>query len=556
MKHSKLYQAQQVVAALTAFGYRHVVVSPGSRNAPLIIELAAYPEIIKYSIVDERSAAFFALGLAQQLQEPVAVVCTSGSALLNYYPAVTEAFYSQIPLTVVSADRPKHLIDIGDGQTIRQEHVYANHILAEANLSETDLKFNEQSLLKALQMQKEHAGPIHINVPFSEPLYEKAVAQKDIFRLPQIKKESLLDEKPIPLSELEKYAEIWNQANRKMLIIGVHQPDEMLQTQLEHLTKDPSVVILIEATSNVKHPEFIACIDKMVFPMQESHFEDFRPDVLLTLGGMVVSKKIKYLLRKYPPKHHWHIDKNRALDTYHVLEKHFEVSTSLFFSQFFFLTQTKESDFKQQWITLKQKRQQKHKAYFKEVAFSDFSVYEFINRNMPKDMIIHFSNSAVIRYAQLFIWLKNQDIYANRGTSGIDGSVSTAVGAAVASENQVVLVTGDLSFFYDSNALWNRYVPKNFKIILVNNGGGGIFRFIPGPADSGSMKFFEYPHELKAVDLCKMHGVNYLSASSQAELTAVWDIFIKHNEQTQVLEIKTPSLDNAAILKTYFSFLS
>lgn len=556
MKHSKLIQAQQVVAALAAFGYKYVVVSPGSRNAPLIIELAAYPEIKKYSIVDERSAAFFALGLAQQFQEPIAVVCTSGSALLNYYPAVAEAFYSQTSLTVVSADRPKKLIDIGDGQTIRQEHVYVNHILAEANLSELDFDFNEEALLKALKTQQEKSGPIHINVPFSEPLYEKGEIQKDIFNLPKEKKYSLLDENPIPVNELEKYADIWNRSTKKMLIIGVHQPDKMLKTQLEHLSKDPSVVILTEATSNVHHPEFIACIDKMVFPIQEQDFENYRPEVLLTLGGMVVSKKIKYLLRKYPPKHHWHVNRSMALDTFHVMEKHFEVSPQLFFSEFFFLTQTKESDFKQKWLQLRLHREEKHQKYFQKLAFSDFSVFQFLHQYLPKDLVIHFSNSTAIRYAQLFAWSKKQEIYANRGTSGIDGSVSTALGAAVGSDKPVVLVTGDLSFFYDSNALWNQYIPKNFKIVLINNGGGGIFRFIPGPEDSEQLDYFESPHKLSAEQLCKMYDVNYLTVQPGETLKYVWKNFIEENDQIQLLEIHTPQTKNAAVLKDYFRFLS
>ncbi len=556
MKHSKHFQAQQVIGTLDAYRYKHVVVSPGSRNAPLIIELAAYPEIKKYSVVDERSAAFFALGLAKQLQEPVAVVCTSGSALLNYYPAVAEAFYSQIPITVISADRPKELIDIGDGQTIRQEHVYANHILAEANLTETDFDFNIEVLLKALKMQQEKSGPIHINVPLSEPLYEKVEVSTSVFQPLKDNNDSLLNEKPIPVNELEKFAEIWNRSTRKMLVVGAHPPDEMLQTQLGHLTKDPSVVILTEATSNVHHTEFIACIDKMVFPIREEDFENYRPEVLLTLGGMVVSKKIKYLMRKYPPKHHWHIDRAWPLDTFHVMEKHFEVSPQLFFSQFFFLTKTKERGFKQKWLQLRLQRQKRHRAFFQEITFSDFSVFQFLNQKLPDDLVIHFSNSTAIRYAQLFSWSEKQNIYANRGTSGIDGSVSTAVGAAVGSDKPVVLVTGDLSFFYDSNALWNQYIPKNFKIVLLNNGGGGIFRFIPGPEDSEQLDYFESPHKLNAEQICKMHNVRYLNVKTVEDLREVWRDFIEINNQVQLLEIHTPQTINAVILKDYFQYLN
>ena len=215
-KYPKNELAQLVIQLCEINKIENVVISPGSRNAPLTIGFVNHPNINALSIVDERSAAFFALGIAQQGRVPVALVCSSGSALLNYYPAVAEAYYSKIPLVIISADRPKHLIDIGDGQTIRQENVFANHILFSANLVEqgTDPVQNRILVQNALKTAIDKCGPVHINVPFDEPLYETV---NDIFidvsesqdEEPEIKN-SLLDEIPLEVEELQKFADIWN----------------------------------------------------------------------------------------------------------------------------------------------------------------------------------------------------------------------------------------------------------------------------------------------------------------------------------------------------------
>ncbi|HET8752883.1 MAG TPA: 2-succinyl-5-enolpyruvyl-6-hydroxy-3-cyclohexene-1-carboxylic-acid synthase, partial [Salinimicrobium sp.] len=327
MKYPKIPVAQSIVALCEAKGITDVVISPGSRNAPLTNGFAHNPNISTYSIVDERCAAFFALGMAQQLQKPVAVVCTSGSALLNYYPAVAEAFYSDIPLVVISADRPLERIDIGDGQTIRQKKVFENHILYSANLysefiSEDmalDEKFqqqqfesqkrNEREINLALNTAIEEKGPVHINVPFYEPLYEmtdqKRVNPLQIF--PEV------EPKPLTKSNLEKYAQIWNSSKRKMVLVGVNQPNSIEKEFLEKLGKDPSVLVFTETTSNLNHPDFFTRIDTIIGPIEQSknaeeQFTGLQPDILLTFGGIVVSKKIKAFLRKYQPQQHWHID--------------------------------------------------------------------------------------------------------------------------------------------------------------------------------------------------------------------------------------------------------
>jgi len=555
MKHSDKITAQLVVNACEFYGVKQIVISPGSRNAPLIIEFNQSKKTKKFSIVDERSAGFFALGMAKSLGQPVALVCSSGSALLNYYPAIAEAFYSRIPLIVISADRPQHLIDIGDGQTIRQPNVFANHIGFSANLTEN----NPTKLINsAFLVSQNQQLPVHINIPFDEPLYQTTseyFVSNSLWENNNQKTDSLLSQTPIPESELEQFANKWNTASKKMLLLGEYPKNDFTQVQLEHLIKDPSVIVLTENTSNVVHPQFINSIDQAIFPFSETDFLEMRPEILLTFGGMIVSKKIKQLLRQHPPKEHWHVSPYQAQDTYHSLTHHFKVSPTLFFSQFFFMTETKSGHYQDKWLALKSERLNNHHAYIKNCIYSDLKVFEQINKAIPSEVNLQFSNSSIIRYAQLFPWQKEQTIGCNRGTSGIDGATSTAVGVAVANANQTVFVTGDIGFFYDSNALWNSYIPKSFRIILINNQGGGIFKFIPGPESTKALDFFETPHKKTAKQLCDMHEIGYQTATNSTELTTQLKHFFDDKPRAQLLEVMTPSEINARVLKEYFRAL-
>ena len=558
-KYPKKEIAQLVLQQCVANNIENVVISPGSRNAPLTIGFVNHPSINALSVVDERSAAFFALGIAQQTKKPVAVLCSSGSALLNYYPAVAEAYYSNIPLVIISADRPKHLIDIGDGQTIRQEGVFDNHILFNANLTEnnTELLPNNNLIEKALRLSSEQKGPIHINVAFEEPLYETidyliSFPFKIVDTQSKILANSLLDEVPLEVDELQKFANIWNVSSKKMVLLGENYPDTLTQTQLSHIINDPSVLVLTETTSNVYHKNFINNIDQLIFPLDEEKYKELQPNVLLTFGGMVVSKKIKQFLRKLQPKHHWHVDKKIAYNTYFCLSHHFKISSQLFFSQFFFLTKAKESDYQNTWLLEKKNRKERHELYINKVQFSDLKVFDSVLKQIPKNSLLQLANSSIIRYSQLFDIDKSLQIFCNRGTSGIDGSTSTAIGASWAQTKPIIFITGDISFFYDSNALWNNYIKSDFRIILINNLGGGIFRFIPGPQKSDALEFFETPHQLNAASLCKMYGFDYFEAKNDKALRVHFDNFYKPSKRPGLLEIFTPPLENDKMLKNYF----
>ncbi|UOB17305.1 2-succinyl-5-enolpyruvyl-6-hydroxy-3-cyclohexene-1-carboxylate synthase [Abyssalbus ytuae] len=588
MKYPKIPLAQTVVQLCKHKNIKHIVISPGSRNAPLTIGFTEDSYFKNYSIVDERCASFFALGIAQQIQKPVAIVCTSGSALLNYYPAVSEAFYSDIPLVVISADRPPYSIDIGDGQTIRQENVFEKHILFSANLKqdirkeeykvlgdgknmpkvfqnvnvfnlqEGIQKNNEHKINKALNTAIDSRGPVHINVPFEEPLYEVtdslSVTVKNIVSV-----DTSID---LTLDELTKYAHIWNTSDRKMILTGVNYPESVDKVLLAKLASDESVIVFTETTSNIHHDNFFPGIDKIIAPVEYSVdkdelFKKLQPDILLTFGGMVVSKKIKAFLRKYKPKHHWHIDLKKAYDTYYCLEKHFKLTPNDFFKKFLPIVTLQKGEYRGYWEKVKNNRREYHKKYIQKIEFSDFKAFHFILNSIPDFYQLQLGNSSTIRYTQLFDINPNLRVFCNRGTSGIEGSTSTAVGASVAYKKPTIFITGDLSFFYDSNALWNKYIRPDFRIIVVNNEGGGIFRILPGQKNSANFDtYFETVHSLDAQNLCKMYGVDYLPAHTEKDLIKHLSEFYEESDRAKLLEVFTPRKVNDEILIGYFKYFS
>jgi len=552
MQYPKNHLAQTTIQLCKAKEIMHIIISPGSRNAPLTIGFTNDSFFECFSIVDERCAAFFALGIAQQLGKPVALVCTSGSALLNYYPAVAEAFYSDFPLVVLSADRPEHLIGIGDGQTINQKNVFNNHILYSANLIEDNQQQNEIEINTAINSAIVDKGPVHINMPFKEPLYDLV---NEISVLPQIIPCEINLTK-INSQDLEDLLDVWNNASKKMVLAGVNQPNTIEQKWLDEFANDDSVIVFTETTSNLHQHGFFPSIDKIIAPLNNEDFKQLQPDVLVTFGGLVVSKKIKAFLRTYKPKVHWHIDERKANDTFFSLSKHLKLNPNVFFSQFLPKTKASNSSCKSYWLSVKSLRQERHDDYLKSIEFSDLKVFSTLFKAIPNDIVLQLGNSSTVRYAQLFDLNKTVDVFCNRGTSGIDGSTSTAIGCAVANHKQTTLITGDLSFFYDSNALWNNYIPNNFKIIVINNQGGGIFRILPGHKGTKNFEtFFETKHQLTAMQLCDMYKFDYVSAANENELNSILPSFFLEENKPKLLEVFTPSTINDTILLNYFNFI-
>ncbi len=561
---SSIPLAQTIVEACAYFGVHHVVISPGSRNAPLTLSFSNHPAIKTYSIVDERAAGFFALGIAQQTQQPVAVVCTSGSALLNYYPAVAEAFYSDIPLMVISADRPKHLIDIGDGQTIRQEKAIHPHVTYSACLKEdvrngdntSVQKYNEIELSKAFQQCLKRQSPVHINAPFDEPLYQQT-DQVDI-DLKVFKQLEITIPSEINPDLANSFVKDWNAAKRKLIIIGTHFPNSIGEEIIELWANDPSVLVFKETTSNVAHPNFVDSIDGIVAPIEKKedadvYFKKLQPEVLISFGGMIVSKKVKAFLRKYPPKAHYHIHPQKAYATFFIKPIHLRTNVNSFFVHIQKRLKEVKSDYFEYWNQINQSQNRKRDNYLKNIPFSDFSCFASILKHLPENEHLQLANSSTIRYANLMSLPAEVEVFCNRGTSGIDGSTSTAIGASIIQKRPTTFISGDLSFFYDSNGLWNNYVPENFKIIILNNSGGGIFRILPGEKHKTYYQtYFETTHQHNASYLAEMFNWEYRSAKTQSELNKELNHFFNLQKQPKILEIFTPREINDQILLDYF----
>ncbi|MGL4585165.1 MAG: 2-succinyl-5-enolpyruvyl-6-hydroxy-3-cyclohexene-1-carboxylic-acid synthase [Flavobacterium sp.] len=548
MNYPQIELAQSIIEICKAKNIQHIIISPGSRNAPLTIGFASDPFFTCYSLADERCAAFFGMGIAQQKEFPIALVCTSGSALLNYYPAVAEAFYSQIPMIIISADRPTSKIDIGDGQTIRQRNVYENHIIYNANLSEEANKENDILINNAINTAIAQKGPVHINAPFEEPLYNTIDTLTASPTLVEI------EELPLQFTEYDQYIADYKAASKKLVLVGVNNPGVLSDAVIDWLASDPSVIVMTETTSNLHHPTYVEHIDRIITTFSEEDFLAFQPDILITFGGMIVSKRIKAFLRKYKPAQHWHIDTLRHYDTYNALNKTVLDTPENFFQSIKeHVLPSAESTYNP-WIqAIVEARLEKHNTYLETIPFSDLKVFEILFAHLPQQTQLQISNSSAIRYAQLIKIDASNDVYCNRGTSGIDGSTSTAIGAAVASHKPTLLITGDISFLYDSNGLWNNYIPANFKILLLNNGGGGIFRILPGHKETPVFNtFFETSHNLTAEHLAKMYKFNYLTAQNEEELNTACKAFFEADNSPCILEVFTPTEINNTVLSAYF----
>lgn len=559
MVTSSKINVQLIVQQCFSQGMKHVVCSPGSRNAPLVIAFDEHPEIQCTVIHDERSAAFFALGMAQQLDQPIGIVCTSGSAALNYYPAIAEAFYQCVPLVVLTADRPTEWINQGDGQTIVQSNVFGKHVRYSANFSEhaqtsTEQWYIQREISTAFAEGTTYwKGPIHFNIAFNEPLYKTETYQKHPSKI------ITLVHSRFQFSNQQKQASIHALTfPKKMVICGQLHEDPALLEQLKIFANDSSVIVLVENTSNLVDPRFVHCIDRTLNSINDELEADYAPDLLITIGGAVVSKKIKAFIRKHKPKEHWKIGfEFPYMDTYQALTHSFQAEPFHFFDALNELNYSKNfSNYGSKWKQLDFLIQDKMPAFFEKCAFADISTFEAVLDYLPEDCQLHLANSSVVRYAQLFDPIKSITYWSNRGTSGIDGSSSTAVGAAHAnSKNLHVLITGDVSFFYDSNAFWNQYLTQNLRIILINNAGGGIFKIIAGPDTSKqSNDYFVAQHHHTAEGICQTFNIHYIALNTIDTLDEKMSEFYAYSadNRPKLLEIFTPSELNPEALQDFF----
>jgi 2-succinyl-5-enolpyruvyl-6-hydroxy-3-cyclohexene-1-carboxylate synthase len=560
MISSSKIMVQLIVDQLLAYDIRKVVVSPGSRNAPFSIAFDEHPEIETFVVHDERSAGFIALGMAQELGETVALCCTSGSACLNYYPAISEAYYRSIPLLVLTADRPAAWINHGDGQTIVQRDVFKNHILGSLEFDEElfnnqSIETHQQELASLLHItQSNWKGPVHLNVGLNEPLYQTVEKTTNYhFYLPSPSLPKHIEE-----TEMSEIITEFNE-HKTLVLCGQMEANPRLQQELMKLASFPNVVVLVENTSNIQHERFIHCIDRTLNGFDQNDVS-FEPEILVTIGGAVVSKRIKAYLRKANILKHYKLGAEfPEMDTYRCLTKSFPVSAEDFFAQVNeHELQANKYNFNGKWKRVDIQAKDRALDFISEFPhLTDLQVFQTIQDLLPEDSILHLANSSVVRYAQLFDPLPGVRYESNRGTSGIDGSTSTALGAAIVNpRKQHVLISGDISFLYDSNALWYEPFPRNFKMIVIQNYGGGIFKIIPGPADSKQReRYFEAKQAKSPASIAMAYGLQTKTLSSLEELTEYLPLFFDPSCETQVLEVQTDDANNAIDLDRYFEFL-
>lgn len=548
MKISSKKVVSYILGALKSAGITDVVLTPGSRNAPFSISIANSSFFETYSIVDERSAAFFALGLSQQSKKPTVLICTSGTALLNYAPAIAEAYYQRIPLLVISADRPEEWIDRGEGQSIRQNNVFQNYADFSACLIADEKEGsaqNEEVIQNTIQYLISNSGPVHLNVPFQEPLYE--LIECDELPSFQFKmKENSVD----VLKEIGQSLELLHQAERIMVLVGQHVYENFSE-ELEQFNKLNQVIVLTETHGNVNIENAFPCIDRLIMGLGGNADQMLAPDVLITVGTNVISRKVKAILRKAKPKHIQVGLNEKPMDTFDCLEVQCNLIPQDFFKS---LNEFRsKSDWKNELISIQENQINQVEGWLPTAPFSDLTVFSSILNSIPNGTDLQMGNSSVVRYIQLFNQNKNLTYFGNRGVAGIDGSTSTALGAAWKTKKPTLLISGDLSFHYDSNAFWNNYLSNQFKVIVINNGGGGIFRIIDGSKDTEHLQqFFETSHSSKSIKgIAELYHLNYFSASNNDELKRTLPLFFEE-KSVCVLEIFTNKEDNPKALDAFF----
>ncbi len=551
MRLQPIYDIAEICARQ---GIHQAVVCPGSRSAPLTLAFARHEDITCRTFSDERSAGFVALGIAQQTQMPSVLVCTSGSAAYNFAPAVAEAFFQEIPLLIFTADRPKEWIDQLDGQTIRQKNLYGTHVkkyyeLPEDYSHDDSRWFIHRVVNEAIVLSQEYPkGPVHINVPLREPLYP--VAGEKISFSKKIKTISITPAShSLSDADTKSLSQSLAGFTKVLLVAGQQDYHQGLCKAVEKFCKVNKVALVGDVISNLHAiPGNVRYADIFLGPCSESIKKSIQPDLLITFGKSVISKNLKIFLRKNPPLHHWHIQQaGSPADTFQSLSRVVRCDPKSFFENLSspsvigkFELQKKEN-YSQLWKAEEHKTQRAHETHFATTEFSELSAIHELFYSLPDRCNLHVANSMSVRYANLVGLAeksKGIHVYANRGTSGIDGCTSTAVGHSLSSDVPNILLTGDLAFFYDRNAFWHNYPIPNLRVVVINNQGGIIFNLIDGPGNLPEQsEYFITNQKLSANYLANEFGFDYLKVDSGKKLKASVKQFFDFGGNTKIMEI-------------------
>lgn len=536
---------QEIISFAKANDIKDVIISPGSRNAPFTISFTHDPFFNCHSVVDERSAAFIGLGMTQAINKPVILVCTSGSAALNYSPAIVEAYNQGLPLLIITADRPSNGYRIGDGQCFNQTSIYHNYIKYDEHILECeDEKSINDKLKNAFNLLfSSPFGPVHVNVSFSEPLYN--TFEKHTQELVDYK---IIQHKEVETGLADTLVDKWKSYQRKLILVFQGVNASIGKTLEELMQRDSSVYVLSETLANLSSQSINTSIDRTIEGI-ETRIKDVRPDLIVTIGKNIISKKIKHLFRKYKPQAHWSFSNPLKQDYFIIKADHFNFEPHELFNH---LPVNETSDFQEKWNQLNKQRKEAHKVFLARAPFSDLLVFNEFNKLFLRENI-QLGNSSVIRYVQLFDQQSTCKHFSNRGVSGIDGCTSTAIGFAHKNKGQTIFITGDLSFFYDGNAFWNN-LDVNLSIYVINNGGGSIFGIIDGPSKyEKSLPFFKTPHQYSIKTFCKL---NKLSYSYVKDLESLRSDIKEAKKGIHVTEVDTSEVNNEEVLHSYFKNLN
>lgn len=555
-------------------GVTHVVVSPGSRSAPLTLAVARHPDLTVRVMADERSAGFVALGMAQQSRTPVVLICTSGSAVYNLAPAVVEAFFQQVPLLLLTADRPHEWLHQLDGQTIDQPHLFGSHVKRAydlpADYTHHDARwFIERTLNEAIHLSTlEPAGPVHINVPLREPFYP---AVGESFQPERVRAIHVLPAQPALSTETwHRLTNDWERQERILLAVGQLAYNPPLIALLRRYAEEWGIPVVGEIVSNIPRNElFITHTDTFLAGIDDKTAESLRPDLLVTIGNSFLTRNLKTFFRRYPARQHWHIQPtvDRITDSFQSLTTLIPAEPRTFLEKLFsdmdfqhFLQGDDHDDdphaYLNQWQTLDRQaaRLVQQTAGNAQGPLTDWSAVLAVLDHLPQQSQLQLANSMPVRYANLcgIDEQKHIQVSANRGVSGIDGCLSTAVGAALMTHQLVTLLIGDVAFFYDRNALWSAPVPPNLRIVLLNNDGGHIFRMIDGPSRQPELEtYFETPHGYTAQRTAADAQLDYLQASSLESVQALLPDFFAPGPNAKLLEIVTDKQTNHQQFSAY-----
>jgi len=540
-------------------GIRTVVISPGSRSAPLTLAFARHKKIETIVIPDERSAAFVALGIAQTRKETVALLCTSGSASLNYAPAIAEAFFQEVPLLVLTADRPPEWIDQQDGQTIRQRNIYQNHCKASFELpvdySHPDSLWHINRIVNEAINLTQHGQtqPVHINVPIREPFYpeenEEIAFDENVRIIHQIR--TIANPAQV---DWQKLMQIEETCEKQLIVVGQTPMNSVLLNTLPQIERKGIFRIPIVADLIANAYPFgktISHHDLILMKNDETLKKALQPDLLITLGKSVLSKALKQFLRKYPPRYHWHFQEHgQAPDTFRSLTHILPISPEKGLEYYLSYTRKKvqKDDYFKLWLSEELKAEKFLAQFFEnQEVFSEFGAMQVVMKNLPENSLLHLANSMPVRYANYLSLSpeKNIEVFANRGTSGIDGSNSTALGSALATDRLVTLITGDMAFLYDRNAFWHNHLPANLRVVVLNNFGGGIFRLLPESSKLPELdSFFETKQNSTTKQVAEEFGLEYLLAHNYEQLSDALKTFFEPSAKIKILEIQTQKSDN------------